>query len=363
MVELGGVEVVVLDGVARAIEARVAQCGDGVECLQLYVDRHARREAIEIHLIGILPFGLEEQWVLLLAGKGDEFGLYRRAVARSGALYLPVEERRVCQSAAEYVVRLLVGITGPTRQLLQCAERSHITELMKSLFAGLLLCVFEVYTSSVDAYGCARLHTPYAYAVAGYALAEVQDSRLGASATRHLMLADVHESVEECACRHHHRAGMECYSPDGGNSHSHTVFDDECVCLVLPDIQIVGVVKYFAPFPDELSPVALRPWRPNGWAFSLIEHSELYGSGVGDDSGLTAESINLPDYLSFSYATDGRVTAHLSNLVHVHSNQARPSAHPGSCGSGFAACVSASDYYHIIIKFHYVVIFSAKVRN
>ena len=79
---------------------------------------------------------------------------------------------------------------------------------MKSLFAGLLLCVFEVYASSVYAYGCARLHTSYAYAVAGYALAEVQDGRLGASAAWHLMPADVHESVEECACRHHHRAGV-----------------------------------------------------------------------------------------------------------------------------------------------------------
>ena len=72
---------------------------------------------------------------------------------------------------------------------------------------------------------------------------------------------------------------------------------------------------------------------------------------------------NYPDYLALGYAANGRVATHLANLVHVHSNQARPSAHPGSCGSGFAACVSASDYYHIIIKFHYVVIFSAKVRN
>ena len=90
MLQLGRVEVIVLDGVTWSVDLRISQSRDFVQCLQLDVHRHARRKSVQVHLVRIFTFRLQEERMLLLVGEGDELGFYARAVAGTGALDLTI---------------------------------------------------------------------------------------------------------------------------------------------------------------------------------------------------------------------------------------------------------------------------------
>ena len=94
MPQLGGVEEIVFDGIARAVNLNVAEGRYLSQCLQLHIDGQTAAETVKVHLVGVGAFGLQKQLVLLLVGKGDNFGLDARAVTRTDALDLPVVERR-----------------------------------------------------------------------------------------------------------------------------------------------------------------------------------------------------------------------------------------------------------------------------
>lgn len=64
-----------------------------MDCLELRLPRHTRRESVEVHLVRIGALGFEKERMTLPVREGYEFCLYRRTVAWSGTLYLPVEER------------------------------------------------------------------------------------------------------------------------------------------------------------------------------------------------------------------------------------------------------------------------------
>ena len=58
VLQLCGIEVVVLDGVAWPVDSDVAQGGNHAQCLQLYVHGQRRREAVQVHLIRIFALRL-----------------------------------------------------------------------------------------------------------------------------------------------------------------------------------------------------------------------------------------------------------------------------------------------------------------
>jgi hypothetical protein len=104
-----------------------------------------------------------------------------------------------------------------------------------------------------------------------------------------------------------------------------------------------------SPFPDKLSSVALGTGAPYGWALTHIEHAELNGGGIRDQTHLSAQGINLTHNLTFGNATHGRIARHLPNLVHVHRHQAGLRTHVGCCTGSLAACMSTSDDNHIVV--------------
>ena len=65
-VELGGVDGVVLDGVAGAQHLGVLEAGDGAHDLPLHFHRQRGGHAVDVDLVGVEAFGLEEELVLLL---------------------------------------------------------------------------------------------------------------------------------------------------------------------------------------------------------------------------------------------------------------------------------------------------------
>ena len=163
-------------------------------------------------------------------------------------------------------------------------------------------------------------------------------------------MSDMHETVEEGTRCDDHGLGSEGYPPDCGDAHGLAVLHEKLAGLVLPNVKVGNVVERVSPFPYKLSSVALCAWRPYGGTFAFVEHPELYGRPVGDHSHLSAHSVNLPHDLSLGDTANGRIAAHLCNLVHVHCHQASSGPHVGCSRGGLAACVPAADDNDVVVE-------------
>ena len=145
MFQLGGVEEVVFDGISRTIDFHVAKSRDFFQRLDLHLHGHARREAVQIHLVGVFSLWFQKQRVLPFVGKCGEFSLYRRAISWSDALYLSIIQRRVVDGLEQGAVHFRVGVASPARQLFQCFALAHKTELVEVQFAGLLFHILKMH--------------------------------------------------------------------------------------------------------------------------------------------------------------------------------------------------------------------------
>ena len=176
--------------------------------------------------------------------------------------------------------------------------------------------------------------------------------RFGASSAFHHLSAHVHQTVEEGSRSDDDALCIELGTPDGAHADGLAVSHEELVGLVLPDVEVVGVVEDGSPFPDKLATVALCARTPYGGTLSDVQHSELDGSLVGHDTHLSAERINLSYDLTLGDSADGRVATHLANLVHVHCYQASLGTHVGGGRSSLASGVPAADNKYVIIESH-----------
>ena len=184
---------------------------------------------------------------------------------------------------------------------------------MVVLFSGLFLQQTEVNAALVDAHGSARLHSVYTNAPASDAFREMRHGRFGNASSRHHAASNMHQSVEERACRHHYAFRPELHAPYRFHAHRHSAIvlcgfksgvivflvavdvaarlHEEFVGLVLPDVESIDVVERLAPLPDELLAVALCTRTPHRRTLAAVEHAKLYGSSIGDVSHFAAESI------------------------------------------------------------------------
>ena len=132
-----------------------------------------------------------------------------------------------------------------------------------------------------------------------------------------------------------------------------SVADQQLAHLVLPDVEVVGVLQHLSPGPDELPSVALRTRAPHGRPLAAVEHAELNGGLVSHLTCVSAQRIYLAYNLPLGNPAYGRVAAHLRYLVHVHGDQARLRAHPGTRTCRFAARMTATHDHHIVSHFHF----------
>ena len=288
----------------------------------------------------------------MLVREGNKFRLYGRAVAWPCTLNLSIEKGRVCQSATQHLVYLLVCVAGPAGKLRKLPVRAEERELMVVCLSRLRFHLVKVNRPAVYAHRSACLHAFGADSVARDAFRKVMDSRLGASSAFYFPSADVHQSVEEGAGGDDYRPRIQADTPYCPDTQYLAVLCQQFVSLVLKDVKMVRVVKSFPPFPDEFATVALCARTPYGRAFGPVQHTELYRRGIGYQSHIASKSIYLSDYLSFGNSSNGRVTAHLPDFIHVHCHQTSVCTHVGGCRSSLTTCVSTADNKYIILEFH-----------
>ena len=192
------------------------------------------------------------------------------------------------------------------------------------------------------------------------ALCEVCHRWFCDASARHHLPPDVHQAVEEGAGSDDDALGVDLCSPDGAHADSShfcalcllCALREQFLCLILPDVEISGFIEMAAPFPDEFSSVALGSRAPYGRPLAYVQHSELDGGGISDESHLTTEGIDLSDYLSLGDASYGRIARHLCNLVHIHCYQAGLCTHIGAGTSSFATSMTASDDDDVVFQYH-----------
>ena len=145
-----------------------------------------------------------------------------------------------------------------------------------------------MYATLIDADWCTSLHACRTDAVTSNTFCQVRNGRFCNTSARYHPSSDVHQSVEEGTGSDDDGLGTKFTAPDGAHakdalSDGRTIghcFYQQLVGLVLPDVEIRRFIEYGAPFPNELSSVALGTRAPDGRTFRTIQHSELYGSGI-----------------------------------------------------------------------------------
>ena len=78
----------------------------------------------------------------------------------------------------------------------------------------------------------------------------------------------------------------------------------------------------------------------------------MEGGGIGNQSHLSAQRIDLPDDLSLGNSAHRRVAAHLGKTVQIRREKENGRAHPRRGKRRFAAGVSAANHNHVETVIH-----------
>ena len=211
----------------------------------------------------------------------------------------------------------------------------------------------EINSAAVDTHRSAGLHPVSSKSKTLQLFGQSVGGRLRNTSARRLHLAHMHQSVEECAGSQNHRFGLE-FDAEGclHSAHGAVAVSRDRSDRVLPHVQVGGILKTFAPVERELHPVGLRARAPHGRPLRPVQHPELDRTDIGDNAHHAAESIYLPDNLTFGNSAHGRITAHLSYLVHIMGDKKRITSE--TCGSrcGLASGMARTNHNYIVIKYH-----------
>ncbi len=96
---------------------RILQATDGAHQLQLDIEWQTGRNTVGINLVGRQPFRLKENLVRFLVGETMNLVFHGRTVARTDTLDDTGIHRRTIQTAANDVMRTLIGFRNPTGNL------------------------------------------------------------------------------------------------------------------------------------------------------------------------------------------------------------------------------------------------------
>ena len=198
-VELGGVDGVVLDGVAGAQHLGLVEAGDGVDDLPLHLHGQRGGHAVDVDLVGVEAFGLEEELVLGLVGKLDDLVFDGRAIARADALDLAGIHGRAMDVLADDAERLRRG-EGDVAADLRLDDLFGAEAEGRGIgVAGLLFEGVPADGAAVEAGRGAGLEAAGAQAEGAQRFAEEDGGGLAAAAGGIALFAAVDEAVEEGA--------------------------------------------------------------------------------------------------------------------------------------------------------------------
>ncbi|MDR9356858.1 hypothetical protein FEO99_05758 [Burkholderia multivorans] len=313
--------------------------------LELHVERQARRNPVRVELVGRQPFRLEEDLVRFLRSESMNLVLDRRAVARPHAFDHARVHRRTVETAANDVVRALVRVRDPARQLLRmllgtAEEREHRNRIE---IARLLFELREIDRAAVDTRRRSGLQPALRQLQLLQARRQRHGGRVARATARIVVQTDVDLAVQECTGRQHDRARAE---PDAdlrdGADHA-IALDHQVVDGLLEQPQIRLILEAATDRRLVQDAVRLGACRAYGRAFRRIQDPELDPRFVGGGRHRAAQRIDFLDQMALADAADRRIAAHLPERFDVVGQQQRLRAHSGGRQRGFRAGMTAAD--------------------
>ena len=166
-----------------------------------------------------------------------DFVLDARAVPGPQPLDAAVEHGRSVKSFAQQVVDTRVGVGDVATALVLEQRGFGVREALRIVIAFLLLHDRVVYASAVHTRRGSCFHSVSTEAVFHQLLSNATYGLLTSAPTAKLLLTDVHEAVEECACSHDDRTGTNGGAQLGLHTHTRSVFDQQFDHSVLPKIK------------------------------------------------------------------------------------------------------------------------------
>ena len=113
----GGIEIVVFDGVGRAEDLDVLQPLDGMEGLQLHVQRQRGGESLQVVFVGPPAFRLQEKLMGVVVRKHPELVFDARTITRAAPVNHAGEQRRLVKAGPQDFVDAFVGVQDETIHL------------------------------------------------------------------------------------------------------------------------------------------------------------------------------------------------------------------------------------------------------
>ncbi len=199
--EFGGIDRVVLDGVAGTQHLGGFEAGNRLQDRELHIDRQRRAHAVDVDFVRVQAFGLEEELVRGLVGKLDDLVFDRRAIARSDGLNLAAVHRRAVHVLADDAMRFRRGprdVAGHLRVVMRDALGAE-AEGRGIDIAGLHLESRPVDGAAIEARRRAGLQAASAQAEFLERFAEQNGGRFAGASGGILLFAAVDEAVEEGA--------------------------------------------------------------------------------------------------------------------------------------------------------------------
>ena len=114
IMELCGVKIVILNSITRTENLSMFKTGNQMHSLNLDILRQRRRESIEIILVGVTTFRLEEKLMTGTLGKPNYFILYGRTIAWTHALDSTLKHRGLFKTFLQNFMDFFIGISNPT---------------------------------------------------------------------------------------------------------------------------------------------------------------------------------------------------------------------------------------------------------
>ena len=182
--------------------------------------------------------------------------------------------------------------------------------------------MFPVNRAAVDAHRRTGFHTIRSETKVAQLLGKAVHGGFGYAATFYHSTADVHQAIEESAIGEHHGTGSEtCPLASYYTADAAIFVNYQLIYTALPDVQVGGMFECVAPHLGILGAIALCTRTPHCRAFRAVEHTELNGCSVGNNTCHTAQGINFAHNPPLGNTTDGGITTHLCNIVHIQRDQ------------------------------------------
>ena len=117
----------------------------------------------------------------------------------------------------------------------------------------------------------------------------------------------------------------------------------------LLDVQICLRLQHLAHLHPVLVLVALCPGRPHRRPARGIQQPELDPDRIRHLAHNAAQCIHFPHQVALGDAPNGGIARHLRDQIQIETEQRRPQPHPGSRHRRFAARVTRTHNYNVVL--------------